>query len=96
MTITCLDCAHLELDRMPVEGHPCHGCNGKLVAVKINGPNFKARTCGNCEHVRGSQCELRIKHSVDLIEISNSPSVFSRGYQDPCVDYSAWKRAVKA
>lgn len=48
VTKTCLDCANLDIDRMPTPGHVCYECKGQLVAVKANGSNFEDRDCGNC------------------------------------------------
>ena len=84
-TKTCLDCVHLDVDRMPTPGHACYECDGKLVAVKANGSNFEGRSCGNCANKLIYSCSLRTHESQHVFATKLD-------YIDPCVELSAWRK----
>jgi hypothetical protein len=95
MTRTCLDCAHLDLDRMPTPGHPCYDCDGKLMALRVNGSGFTGRNCENCGNRNASgRCELRVIAASRAHTVAGTDMYeFFREFKDPCVDYSAWRKS---
>jgi phage FluMu protein Com len=95
VTHTCLDCVNLDLDRIPTEGHPCHDCDGKLMALRVNGSGWIERNCGNCKHSTVTKrCELRVLEASRAHTVAGTDMYeFFREFKDPCVDYSAWRKS---
>jgi len=92
MTRTCLDCVHLDIETKPTPGHPCHNCDGKLMALRVNGSGWTERACDNCKHAMSDgRCAVRISEA-ERVFYGLPLKSFAKSYNDPCVDYSAWEK----